>query len=129
MDGRRAQESLADGSTSPMAGQDGNGATAVIASVSKITPRSPLLLNQKFLPQFLEGENKKLFASYLRTWADMGAYHVQFNVVDSKTLREAQLHPEKYTDLIVRVAGYSAYFVDLSKGLQNNIISRSTQSF
>jgi len=86
-------------------------------------------LNQKFLPQFLEGENKKQFINYLRSWCDMGVPHVQFNVVDRDTLLDAQNQPEKHSNLIVRVAGYSTYFVDLSKGLQDHIIARSEQGF
>jgi formate C-acetyltransferase len=87
------------------------------------------LFNQRFQPQFLEGENKELFASYLKTWADLGIYHIQFNVVDKATLLDAQAHPEKYPNLIVRVAGYSAYFVDLGKKWQEEIIRRTEQSF
>ena len=111
-----------------MIGRDINGPTAVLASCAKIEPLNQLL-NQKFLPQFLEGENKELFISYLRSWCDMGIPHVQFNVVDNATLRDAQKHPENHTNLIVRVAGYSTYFVDLSKGLQDHIISRAEQGF
>ena len=75
----------------------------------------------------LEGENKKLFADYIRSWGDLGIYHIQFNVVDKETLVNAQQEPEKYPQLIVRVAGYSAYFVDLDKGLQDDIIMRTEQ--
>jgi formate C-acetyltransferase len=71
---------------------------------------------------------KQTFLSYLRTWADLGISHIQFNIVDGKTLLAAQKNPESYQDLIVRVAGYSAYFVDLSKGLQDSIIKRTEQS-
>jgi pyruvate formate-lyase/glycerol dehydratase family glycyl radical enzyme len=128
-DGRRAKESLSDGVMSPMAGRDYKGPTAVIKSMSKITPTWSYLANQKFMPQFLEGENKKLFADYLRTWADLGNWHIQFNVVDKETLLDAQARPEKYQSLVVRVAGYSAYFVDLTKGLQDDIIARTSQKF
>ena len=87
------------------------------------------LLNQRFMPQFLEGENKKLFAQYLREWYEKGTIpHIQFNVVDSQVLRDAQEHPEKYTDLQVRVAGYSAFWIDLSKETQDSIIARTEQS-
>ncbi|MBM4331330.1 MAG: hypothetical protein FJ117_08930 [Deltaproteobacteria bacterium] len=125
-DGRKDGEPFADATLSPMFGRDKNGPTAVLASCAKIEPLNQLL-NQKFLPQFLEGENKKKFINYLRTWCDMGIPHVQFNVVDKATLLDAQKHPEKHSNLIVRVAGYSTYFVDLSKGLQDHIIARSEQ--
>ncbi|MFA4835478.1 MAG: pyruvate formate lyase family protein [Dehalococcoidia bacterium] len=128
-DGRRSDESFADGSMSPMRGRDTNGPTAVLKSVGKVNPKYSMLLNQKFFPSFLEGNTKVLFAAYLRTWADLGCWHVQFNVVNPEVLQDAQEHPENYADLIVRVAGYSAHFVDLSKGLQNEIIQRTTQSF
>lgn len=127
-DGRKAKETFADAVLSPMAGMDSRGPTAVIKSTGKVTPTWCYLTNQKFMPQYLEGENKKLFLDYLKTWADLGNYHIQFNVVDKKTLLDAQEHPENYSDLIVRVAGYSAYFVELSRGLQNDIIARATQS-
>jgi len=78
---------------------------------------------------FLKGENKKMFAEYLRTWYDLNIWHIQFNVVDKDTLIDAQNHPEKYPDLVVRVAGYSAYWNDLGKPIQDNIISRTEQSF
>jgi pyruvate formate-lyase/glycerol dehydratase family glycyl radical enzyme len=128
-DGRKDGEPLADGVISPTAGMDRLGPTAVLKSVSKVTPTYNHLLNQKFLPQFLEGQNKKAFAQYLKTWADLGIYHIQFNVVDRATLLDAQVHPEKYPDLIVRVAGYSAYFADLAKEQQNDIIRRTEQCF
>jgi pyruvate-formate lyase len=77
---------------------------------------------------FLEGDNKKLFAAYLREWYNKGSIpHIQFNVVDSAVLRDAQEHPEKYPNLQVRVAGYSAFWVDLPKGTQDSIIARSEQ--
>jgi formate C-acetyltransferase len=124
-DGRKAKESLSDGVMSPMAGRDNNGPTAIIKSTSKISPTWSYLSNQKFMPMYLEGDNKKVFADYLRTWSNLGNWHVQFNVVNKETLVKAQEHPEKYQNLIVRVAGYSAYFVDLSKGIQDDIIARS----
>ncbi|PIX24980.1 MAG: formate C-acetyltransferase/glycerol dehydratase family glycyl radical enzyme, partial [Deltaproteobacteria bacterium CG_4_8_14_3_um_filter_45_9] len=130
-DGRKDGAPLADASLSPMIGGDTKGPTAVLKSCSKIDAVQAYnqLLNQRFLPQFLKGENKEKFVSYLRSWCDLGVPHVQFNVVDSATLRDAQKRPEKYTNLIVRVAGYSAYFIDLSKGIQDNIIDRNEQSF
>ena len=77
----------------------------------------------------LEGEKKELFINYLKTWIDLDISHVQFNVVDRDTLLAAQKKPQDYQSLIVRVAGYSAYFVDLSRGLQDAIIARAEQSF
>jgi len=127
-DGRKDGEPFSDATLSPMLGRDTNGPTAVLASCAKIKPLNQLL-NQKFLPQFMDDEHKDQFISYLRAWCDMGIPHVQFNVVDNATLKDAQKHPEKYTNLIVRVAGYSTYFVDLSKGLQDHIIARTEQQF
>jgi len=128
-DGRLCGAPLSDGTLSPMCGADNNGPTAVLNSVSKIPYMHSQLLNQRFMPQFLEGENKKLFAAYLEEWHAKGTIpHIQFNVVDSRVLREAQEHPEEHTDLQVRVAGYRAFWVDLSREAQDSIISRTEQS-
>jgi formate C-acetyltransferase len=127
-DGRKDGEPFSDATLSPMIGRDRNGPTAVLASCAKIKPLNQLL-NQKFLPQFLEGDNKEQFINYLRSWCDLGVPHIQFNVVDKKTLLDAQEHPERHQNLIIRVAGYSTYFVDLSKGLQDHIIARTEQQF
>jgi pyruvate-formate lyase len=128
-DGRYAMTHLTDGSRSPMAGADKNGPTAVLNSAAKIPFTHMELFNQRFVPIFLEGENKKLFAAYLREWYNKGSIpHIQFNVVDSAVLRDAQEHPEKYPNLQVRVAGYSAFWVDLPKGTQDSIIARSEQT-
>ena len=70
-----------------------------------------------------------MFIGYLRSWGDLDISHIQFNVVDRETLLDAQKNPEAHADLLVRVAGYSAYFVDLSKGLQDSIIARTEHSF
>ena len=127
-DGRLAGSPLADGSISPMAGADNHGPTATLNSVGKIPYIHTQLFNQRFMPVFLEGQNKKLFAAYLREWYEKGTIpHIQFNVVDAKVMRDAQEHPEKYTDLQVRVAGYSAFWVDLSKETQDSIIARTEQ--
>lgn len=127
-DGRKDHDSTADAVISPMAGTDKKGPSAVLKSVGKITPTYNHLLNQKFLPQFLEGDyNAQKFGQYLRTWGDLGIHHIQFNIVGKETLLDAQMHPEKYPDLIVRVAGYSAYFNDLPKGIQDDIIRRTEQ--
>ena len=128
-DGRKSKKLFADGTISPMRGADHKGPTAALKSVGKVKPTYPLLLNQRFSPQFLEGGNKELFATYLKTWAESGSWHIQFNVVDTETLCKAQEHPEDYQDLVVRVAGYSAYFVDLGRPTQDDIIARTCQTF
>ncbi len=129
-DGRFAEEPLSEG-ISPVQGADVNGPTAVIKSASKIDHlrTGGTLLNQKFTPQLLEDESgiEKL-TQLIRTYFRMDGHHIQFNVVDAETLRHAQKEPEKYRDLIVRVAGYSDYFVDLTFELQNEIIKRTEQT-
>jgi len=102
----------------------------ILKSVSKISTVDTFnhLLNQKFLPKFLEEELKPAFLAYLKTWKELNIPHIQFNVVDRETLLKAKAQPEKYSDLIVRVAGFSAYFADLSAGLQDHIIARTEQS-
>ncbi len=126
-DGRRAWEPLSEG-ISPVQGADRQGPTAVMKSASKMdhARTGGTLLNQKFTPELLEGEEGiDNLASLVRTYFRLDGHHVQFNVIRAETLREAQAHPEKYRDLIVRVAGYSDYFCDLSKTLQDEIISRT----
>ena len=126
-DGRKALEPLSEG-VSPVQGADRKGPTAVIKSVSKIdhARTGGTLLNQKFAPELLASEEglDKL-AHLIRTYFKLDGHHVQFNVVDAATLRDAQKHPERYGDLLVRVAGYSDYFVNLSLELQNEIIKRT----
>jgi formate C-acetyltransferase len=128
-DGRHARMPLSEG-ISPVQGADRNGPTAVIKSAAKMDHirTGGTLLNMKFLPKILEGEDgiEKL-ARLIRTYFRYDAHHVQFNVVDARTLREAQEAPDQYKDLIVRVAGYSDYFVDIGKDLQEEIISRTAQ--
>ncbi|MFC2027662.1 pyruvate formate lyase family protein [Chloroflexota bacterium] len=129
-DGRLACTSLADGSLSPMAGTDRKGPTAVLNSAAKLPFLHTELFNQRFMPTFLEGENKELFAAYLRTWHAKGTIpHIQFNVVSSEELRDAKVKPEDHSELIVRVAGYSAHFVDLPDHSQDSIIERTEQAF
>lgn len=130
-DGRVDGEPFSDSTLAPSPGRDKKGPTAVLKSVSKISTVDTYnhLLNQKFLPKFLENDLKPMFLSYLKTWKELNIPHIQFNVVDKKTLLQAKANPEKYSDLIVRVAGFSAYFVDLSSGLQDHIIARTEQSF
>ena len=126
-DGRKACEPLSEG-VSPVQGADRKGPTAVVKSVSKIdhVRTGGTLLNQKFAPELLEDEQgiDKL-ANLIRTYFRLDGHHIQFNVVNADTLREAQRQPEKYGDLLVRVAGYSDYFVNLSTELQNEIIKRT----
>jgi formate C-acetyltransferase len=126
-DGRRASEPLSEG-VSPVQGADRKGPTAVIKSAAKIdhARTGGTLLNQKFTPQLLaDEEGLDKLASLIRTYFKLDGHHIQFNVVSSEMLRDAQKHPEKYRDLIVRVAGYSDYFVDLNAELQNEIIKRT----
>lgn len=129
-DGRFDGEPFSDSTLAPAPGRDKKGPTAVLKSVSKISTVDTFnhLLNQKFLPKFLEEDMKPLFLSYLKTWKELGVPHIQFNIVDKETLVNAKAQPDKYSDLIVRVAGFSAYFVDLSAGLQDHIIARTEQT-
>jgi formate C-acetyltransferase len=128
-DGRRAGLPESDG-TSPSHGADRQGPTAVCKSLGKMDQikSGGTLLNQRFLPQVLEGEEgiEKL-AQLIRTYFRMDGHHIQFNVVDTATLRDAQENPEQYRDLLVRVAGYSDYFCDLGVDLQEEVISRTAQ--
>jgi pyruvate-formate lyase len=112
-----------------MVGTDKNGPTAVLNSVGKVPFMHTELFNQRFMPQFLEGDNRKLFADYLKVWHKRGIPHIQFNVVSSEELRAAKAQPEEHSDLIVRVAGYSAHFIDLAEHTQDSIIERTEQSF
>jgi formate C-acetyltransferase len=112
-------------------GADIHGPTSVIKSASKIDHlrTGGTLLNQKFTPSFLESdEGIEKVLQLIRTYFKLDGHHMQFNVVNAELLREAQKHPEKYRDLIVRVAGYSDYFVDLGEDLQNEIIKRTEHS-
>ncbi len=128
-DGRFAGDPLADGGLSPTAGRDLKGPTAVLNSVSKINLRlasNGTLLNMKFLPAFFDGEPAlRKFVTLLRGFCKLEIPHVQFNVVAVDTLRKAQAQPEQYRHLVVRVAGYSAYFTELDKELQDEIIRRT----
>ena len=131
-DGRKAGEPLAEG-CSPSHAADKNGPTAVFKSVSKLPTEwitGGVLLNQKMTPAILASEENRAKLIYLiRTFFNrLHGYHVQFNVVSTETLRDAQLHPEKHRDLIVRVAGYSAFFNVLSRQTQDDIIARTSQT-
>ena len=129
-DGRRAFEPVSDG-ISPAQGADRKGPTAVIKSAAKLdhARTGGTLLNQKFTPSLLEGEEgiEKL-AHLVRSYFRLDGHHIQFNVVTAETLRAAQADPDRYRDLIVRVAGYSDYFCDLTPALQNEIIARTEQT-
>ncbi len=128
-DGRKAREQLADGGLSPMVGRDKEGPTAVLQSVSRLDHTlltNGSLLNVKFHPATLEGEaGIKRMVGYLKAYMRLKIQHIQFNIVSAETLRAAQAHPEKYSDLVIRVAGYSAIFVELNKRIQEDIIART----
>jgi formate C-acetyltransferase len=126
-DGRGKGEPLSEG-VSPVQGADRQGPTAVIKSVAKMdhVRTGGTLLNQKFTPPLLaDEEGMEKLAHLVRSYFRLDGHHVQFNVVSAETLRQAQRHPEKYRNLIVRVAGYSDYFVDLGADLQDEIIKRT----
>lgn len=126
-DGRHAWQPLSEG-VSPVQGADRHGPTAVLRSVAKMdhARTGGTLLNQKFSPQALQDEaGLDKLVQLIRTYFRLDGHHIQFNVVDSGTLRAAQEHPEQHRDLIVRVAGYSDYFCDLSRALQDEIIART----
>ena len=127
-DGRRAGEPLADGVTSPFPGTDRRGPTAVVRSSAKVdhTRIRGGLLNLKFHPSALRGEaGSRNLLAFIKTYFEKPGFHVQFNVVDSRMLRDAQERPEAYRDLVVRVAGFSAYWVEMSKALQDQVIWRT----
>jgi formate C-acetyltransferase len=127
-DGRRAGEPLSDG-ISPSQGADRKGPTAVLKSAGKIdhVKTGGTLLNQKFMPQLLADDaGIEKLGHLVRGYFRLGGHHVQFNVIDPETLRDAQKTPERYRDLIVRVAGYSDYFIDIGRELQDEIIARTS---
>ncbi len=126
-DGRRSGMPVSEG-ISPVQGADVNGPTSVVKSAAKIDHlhTGGTLLNQKFSPSFFAADTAiAKVSSLVRSYFRMNGHHIQFNVVDAATLREAQKHPERYRNLIVRVAGYSDYFNDLGPELQNEIIERT----
>lgn len=126
-DGRNAGLPLSEG-ISPFQGADSNGPTSVIKSASKINHLATggTLLNQKFSPSFFEDEDSYTnITALIQSYFSLNGHHIQFNVVSADTLKDAQRHPERYRDLIVRVAGYSDYFNDLGEDLQNEIIRRT----
>ncbi|MBW2296723.1 MAG: glycyl radical protein [Deltaproteobacteria bacterium] len=127
--GRFAEQPISDG-TSPSHGADRNGPTAVIKSLGKMdqVKSGGTLLNQRFLPEVLKTESDiDKLVQLIRTYFRFNGHHIQFNIVDTETLKKAQASPDDYTDLLVRVAGYSDYFVDLDEYHQQEIIDRTTQ--
>ena len=127
--GKKARKPLVDASVSAQGGTDKNGPTALVKSAAKIIDTVKYgsnHLNMKFHPTALSGlDGARKLLSLIKTYFDLGGYHVQFNCVSGETLRDAQLHPENYKELVVRVAGFSAYFVTLDKDTQDDIINRT----
>jgi len=127
-DGRKAGAPLSDG-CSPAQGTDVNGPTATVKSVANlehINLAQGTIFNMKMHPAAFETKAGMMkWANLVRTYFDLGGWEVQFNVVDAETLKAAQENPEEYKDLVVRVVGYSAFFVELDKSVQDDIISRT----
>jgi len=127
-DGRKAGTPLSD-ACSPAQGTDVNGPTATIKSVANLEHINLVqgtIFNMKMHPGPLETKAGMLkWANLIRTYFDLGGWEIQFNVVSADTLRAAQMEPDKYRDLVVRVVGYSAFFVDLDKSVQDDIIRRT----
>jgi len=128
-DGRNALAPLADGGMSPVYGRDLTGPTAVLKSVSRMNNSCTTnggLLNMKFLPEFFNSESgMRKFENFLRAFVDLEIPHIQFNVVRREDLLDAKVHPENHKSLTIRVAGYTAYFVELAGKLQDEIIERT----
>ena len=130
--GRKAYVPLSDGSSASQ-GADKNGPTAVLlsnfATKNKgYKERASRLLNIKLSPSCVEGEaGTEKLVQFIRAWHDLRLWHIQFNVLNTETLRKAQQRPEEYKNLLVRIAGYSTYFTELSKDLQDDIIARTEQ--
>ena len=127
-DGRSTDIAFSDGA-SPVGGSDRNGPTASVRSMTKVDHQEVLqgvLFNQKFSPSLMNSPAAiSLLSDYIRTWCDLGGHHIQFNIISTDSLRAAQKDPAAYRDLIVRVAGYSAYFTELNENTQNEIIART----
>jgi len=130
--GKKAGVALSDGSLSAMPGTDTQGATALVMSAAK--GNDPIKwasthMNMKLPPNQLESRmGRDSVMNIVRTLFANGGYHIQFNVLDTEKLRDAQKHPENHRDLVVRVAGFSAFFVQLNKGIQDEVIERTLQS-
>ena len=131
--GRKSGIPLTDGTVSATPGTDRNGPTALIKSAARVIDTVKFggnHFNMKFHPSALEGqENARKFMALLKTYFDLGGYHAQFNCVDAEALKSARLQPEKYKDLIVRVAGFSAFFIHLDTAVQDEIIKRTELKF
>lgn len=131
--GRKARTPLTDASVSATPGTDKNGPTALAKSAARVIDTAKWggnHLNMKFHPTALTGiEGSRKLLSLVKTYFDLGGFHVQFNCVSSKTLKDAQLHPENYRELVVRVAGFSAFFIHLDRAVQDEIIKRTELSF
>ena len=127
-DGRKAGEHLCDGSVSAYPGTDGSGPTSLIRSATcpNATNMQSYLFNMKIHPSVIKGEvGSKKFIALNDTYFDLGGYHIQYNIVDVKMLRDAQQHPEKYQDLMVRVAGFTARWIELGPAVQDEVIRRT----
>ncbi len=127
VNGRLAHFAISDG-TSPAHGADTQGPTSVVKSLGKLdqTKSGGTLLNVRFVPQIMKtDEDLQKLVALIRAYFSMGGHHIQFNVIDTETLHDAQQHPDQYRDLLVRVAGYSDYFNDMTEQLQNEIIART----
>jgi len=128
-EGRKALKPLADGGISPVAGTESNGIIGVIKSATKIDnllATNGTLLNIKLSPNIFDREEEVMkLTALLKSYNEMGGYHIQFNVINNEILRKAQKNPEEYKGLMVRVAGYSAYFIELNPEVQEDIISRT----
>jgi formate C-acetyltransferase len=125
--GRLAHKSISDG-TSPSHGCDTHGPSAVIRSLAKLdqVKSGGTLLNLRFLPSLLKrDEDVAKLGSLIRSYFAQGGHHVQFNIVDTATLKTAREHPEEYKDLLVRMAGYSDYFNDMNEDLKQEVIERT----
>ncbi|MEW6187752.1 MAG: pyruvate formate lyase family protein [Thermodesulfobacteriota bacterium] len=129
-DGRKDLDLFNDGTISPSIGTDKKGPLATLKSVSKVDHAGTFthLFNQKFAPQELKKNNGNNFIALLKSFVDLGIHHTQFNIIDRETLLDAQMHPDQYSDLVVRTAGLAAYFVDMTKGVQDQIIARTELS-
>lgn len=132
-DGRKACEPLNEGGVSPYQGRDKNGPTAVLKSVSKVPMVYPArgdVLNIKFSTKALKGDDGlENLVDFLRAFNSLGLFHVQFNCIDTETLLDAQAHPENYKGMMIRVAAYTAYFTQLTKQVQDEIIKRTVNEF
>ena len=129
-DGRKGGEILADASLSPDHGQDTHGPLAVFRSAMEVDqdPYQGTLMNMKFHPSNMKSEDDlKKLGSMIKTYLTHGGKHIQFNVVDRAEMEDAKIHPEEHPELVVRVAGYSAYFTRLPESIQDEVIERTSQ--